>query len=41
MAILEIGGRITPVEAALKTSLSVDEAESILSRLATHGHLLI
>lgn len=41
MAILDSGGSITPVEAALKTSLTVDEAEEILSRLANRGHLLI
>jgi hypothetical protein len=35
------GDAITPVEAAIETSLSVDEAEEILSRLAERGHLLI
>jgi hypothetical protein len=30
---------LTPVEAAIETSLTVDEAEEILSRLADHGHL--
>jgi hypothetical protein len=34
-------GDITPVEAALETSLMVDEAEEILSRLADRGHLLV
>jgi hypothetical protein len=34
-------GDITPVEAALETSLTVDEAEEILSRLASRGHLLV
>jgi hypothetical protein len=34
-------GDITPVEAALETSLTVDEAEEILSRLADRGHLLV
>ena len=41
MAIQDAGGSITPVEAALETSLTVDEAEEILSRLASRGHLLI
>jgi hypothetical protein len=34
-------GPITPVEAALETSLTVDEAESILSRLADRGRLTV
>jgi hypothetical protein len=34
----ELGG-ITPVEAALETSVSVDEAEEILTQLADRGHL--
>lgn len=38
MALRDLGG-ITPVEAALETSLSVDEAEEILTRLADRGHL--
>jgi hypothetical protein len=37
----ESEGSITPVEAALETSLTVDEAEGILSRLADRGHLTI
>jgi hypothetical protein len=41
MAIQDTGGSITPVEAALRTSLTVDEAEEILSRLASRGHLLV
>ena len=41
MAILDAGGSITPVEAALKTSLTVDEAEQILTRFADRGHILI
>ncbi|HEX2739978.1 MAG TPA: hypothetical protein VHM69_05995 [Rubrobacter sp.] len=41
MAILEAGGSITPVEAALQTSLTVDEAEEILTRFADRGHLLV
>jgi len=40
MAIRDSGG-LTPVEAALETSLTVDEAEEILSRLAERGHLLV
>jgi hypothetical protein len=33
--------RLTPVEAAIETSLTVDEAEEILSRLASRGHLFM
>jgi hypothetical protein len=33
--------RLTPVEAAIETSLTVDEAEEILSRLAGRGHLIV
>lgn len=33
--------RLTPVEAAIETSLTVDEAEEILSRLASRGHLQV
>lgn len=40
MAILDAGGSITPVEAALRTSLTVDEAEQI-TRFADRGHLLV
>ena len=40
-AIQSAGGTMTPVEAALQTSLSVDEAEDILTRLADHGHLFV
>ena len=39
VAMRDAGGSITPVEAAMETSLSVDEAEGILSRLAEGGHL--
>jgi hypothetical protein len=40
MAIRDAGGDgITPAEAALETSLTVDEAEEILFRLANRGHL--
>jgi hypothetical protein len=41
MAILDAGGGITPVEAALRTSLTVDEAEQVLTRFANRGHLLV
>ena len=41
MAIRDAGGSITPVGAALETSLTVDEAEEILTRLANRGHLLV
>ena len=41
LAIRGAGGRITPVQAALETSLTVDEAEEILTRFADRGHLLI
>ena len=41
MAIQDSGGSITPIEAALRTSLTVDEADEILSRLANRGHLLV
>ena len=34
-------GNLTAVEAALETSLSVDEAEDILTHLANRGHLLV
>lgn len=40
MAIRSAGG-ITPVEAALETSLTVDEAEEILTRFADRGHLVV
>jgi hypothetical protein len=38
LAIRDLGG-LTAVEAALETSLTVDEAEEMLSRLANRGHL--
>ncbi len=41
LAILDAGGAITPAEAALGTSLTVDEAEEILTRLADRGHLVV
>ena len=40
-ALRDAGGNITPIEAALETSLTVDEAEEILSRLAGRGHILL
>jgi hypothetical protein len=40
LAIQDAGG-ITPVEAALGTSLTVDEAEEILTRFADRGHLVV
>lgn len=40
LALRESGG-LTAVEAALETSLTVDEAEGMLSSLAERGHLLI
>jgi hypothetical protein len=40
LAIQDAGG-ITPVEAALETSLTVDEAEEILTRFADRGHLVV
>jgi hypothetical protein len=41
LAILDAGGSMTPVEAALETSLTVDEAEEILTRFADRGHLVV
>ncbi len=41
LAVRASGDGITPVEAALETSLSVDEAEEMLSRLTDRGHLLV
>ena len=41
MAIRGADGGITPVEAALETSLTVDEAEEILTSLADRGHLVV
>jgi hypothetical protein len=40
LAIQDAGG-ITPVEAALGTSLTVDEAEEILTRFADRDHLVV
>ncbi len=41
MALQTAGDGITPVEAALETSLTVDEAEEILTRFADRGHLIV
>lgn len=41
MAIQRSGGGITPVEAALETSLTVEEADEILGRFAGKGHLRV
>ena len=41
MAIQDSDGTITPIEAALETSLTVDEAEEILTRFADRGHLRV
>ena len=41
MALQTAGDGITPVEAALETSLTVDEAEGILTSLADRGHLVV
>jgi len=35
------GGSITPAEAAMETSLTVSEADSMLSKLAGGGHLAV
>lgn len=40
MAVRDTDG-VTPVEAALETSLTVDEAEELLTRLADRGHLVV
>lgn len=40
-ALREEGGRITPTAAALATSLSVEEADRMLSDLAGGGHLSV
>ena len=41
MAVQASGGCITPVEAALETSLTVDDAEEIMTRFANRGHLVV
>jgi hypothetical protein len=40
-AIRDNGGSITPAEAALETSLTVREADQMLSELASGGHLKV
>jgi hypothetical protein len=40
-AIKANGGNITPAEAAMETSLTVGEADSMLSDLAGKGHLAV
>ena len=40
-AIRDNGGSITPTEAAMETSLTVREADRMLSELAGEGHLLV
>ena len=40
-AIRDNGGSITPAEAALETSLTVREADRMLSELAASGHLTV
>ena len=39
LEVMERNGEITPARAALQTSLTVDEAERLLSELAQRGHL--
>ena len=41
MAIRAADDGLTPVEAALETPLTVDEAEEILTSLADRGHLVV
>lgn len=40
-AIRQNGGSITPAEAAMETSLTVREADRMLSELASAGHLMV
>jgi hypothetical protein len=40
-AIRDSGGSITPAEAAMGTSLTVREADALLSELASSGHLRV
>jgi hypothetical protein len=40
-AIRDNGGSITPAEAAMETSLTVREADGMLSELASGGHLAV
>lgn len=40
-ALRDNGGRITPAEAAMETSLTIREADAMLSELAAGGHLAV
>ncbi len=40
-AIRENGGSLTPTEAAMETSLTVREADAMLTELANEGHLTV
>lgn len=40
-AIRDNGGSITPAEAAMETSLTVREADAMLSELASGGHVMV
>lgn len=40
-AIRYYGGSITPAEAAMETSLTVREADAMLSELASAGHVMV
>ncbi len=40
-AIRDNGGSITPAEAAMETSLTVREADTMLSELASAGHVMV
>jgi hypothetical protein len=40
-AIRDSGGNITPAEAAMGTTLTVEEADRMLSELASRGHLRV
>ncbi len=40
-AIRDNGGSITPAEAAMETSLTIREADAMLSELASAGHVMV
>ena len=40
-ALRDNGNRSTPAEAAMQTSLTVEEADALLSKLAAGGHLMV
>lgn len=40
-AIRDNGGRITPAEAAMETSLTIREADAMLSELVAGGHVVV